>query len=106
MPESVRRSANSVVEVREGAPVAGTPARARGRAGGAQTLALAACEKAVVVGGGWRRLEKAVVGHRDGGGGNGGGGEKIGSLPTSERKKAPRSFRPPASSFLYIAGHF
>jgi len=32
--------------------------------------------------------------------------KKIGSLPTSERKKAPMSFRPPVISFLYIAGHF
>ena len=33
------RAVSSVVAVGEGAPVAGTPARARGRAGGAQTLA-------------------------------------------------------------------
>ena len=48
MSKSARGPASSVVEVGEGAPVAGTPARARGRAGGAQTLAPAACEKAVV----------------------------------------------------------
>jgi len=35
----VRGPASSVVEVGEGEPVAGTPARARGRASGAQTLA-------------------------------------------------------------------
>ena len=39
MLESARGPTSSVVEVGEEAPVAGTPARARGRAGGAQTLA-------------------------------------------------------------------
>jgi len=39
MSECARGAVSSVVEVGEGAPVVGTPARARGRAGGAQTLA-------------------------------------------------------------------
>jgi len=39
MAESARGPASSVVEVGEGAPVAGTPARARGQASEAQTLA-------------------------------------------------------------------
>ena len=37
--QSVRGPVSSVVEVRDGAPVARTLARARGRAGGAQNLA-------------------------------------------------------------------
>ena len=48
MSESARGLASLVVEVGEGAPVAGTPVRARGRAGGAQTLASVAYGKAVV----------------------------------------------------------
>ena len=46
MSESACGPVSSVVEVGEGAPVAGTPAGAQGRAGGAQTLAPAACGKA------------------------------------------------------------
>ena len=48
MSECARGPVSSVVEVVEGAPVVGTPARARGRAGGAQTLASAAYGKAAV----------------------------------------------------------
>jgi len=47
--------ASSVVEVAEGAPVVGTPARARGRAGGAQTLAPVAYGK-VAVGERWTEV--------------------------------------------------
>ena len=124
MPKSVRGPASSVVEVGEGAPVAGTPARARRRAGGAQTLAPAkvirACTQTGEVegigprqcdgrAGGAARLiwqtlaaptayEKATVGERwtevqlgveevkEGGCRHGDG-----SLPTSKRKKVPRT---------------
>ena len=48
MSESAHGSASLVVEVGEGAPVAGALARARGRADGAQTLAPTACGKAAV----------------------------------------------------------
>ena len=48
MSECARGAVSSVVEVGEGAPVAGTLARARGRASGAQTLASVAYGKAVV----------------------------------------------------------
>ena len=64
MLESAHGSASSVVEVREGAPMAGTLARARGRAGGAQTLAPVACGKAAV---GERWMEVQLLGE-DGGG--------------------------------------
>ena len=48
MSESVSGPASSVVEVGEGASVAGTPARARGQARRAQTLAPVAYGKAAV----------------------------------------------------------
>ena len=48
MSESVSGPASLVVEVGEGASVAGALARARGRADGAQTLAPAAYGKAAV----------------------------------------------------------
>ena len=48
MSESACGPVSSVVKVGEGAPVAGTPTRARGRAGEAQTLAPAAYGKAAV----------------------------------------------------------
>ena len=57
MLESVRGPASSVVEVGEGAPMAGTPARARGRAGGAQTLAPSGLRK----GGGWGTVDGGAV---------------------------------------------
>ena len=57
--ESARGPASSVVEVEvgEGAPVVGTPARARGRAGGAQTLAPGGLQK----GGGWGTVDGGAV---------------------------------------------
>jgi len=63
MSESARGPASLVVEVGEGAPMAGTPARARGRADGAQTLAPEVCGKAAV-GERWTEVQLG----KDGGG--------------------------------------
>ena len=57
MSESAREPVSSVVKVGEGAPVAGTPARACVRAGGAQTLAPGGLQK----GGGWGTVDGGAV---------------------------------------------
>jgi len=94
---AVRGPASSVVEVGEGAPVAGTPARARVRAAGAQTLAPA--ELAVEMGraASWRPGDVELWP----GGAERGRRGKIGSLTGSEgRRERPTLLHPSACAYI------